>query len=263
MARGVVSDLPTVSLFGSRLHCLTLAETCDAAEAMIGARDRCHLICVKDVGLTVRCRDDASLGAFYERSDLVVVDGEGLVLAARLLGLARLENVCGPALYGEMLRRARLRGYGVYLLGARAEVVAEVARRLRAQTPPVRVVGWRDGYFAGREAEVIADIAGARPDVLFVGISTPLREQFLGRWRDRLPPCVCIPVGGVFDVEAGLVRGAPEWVWRRGFGWLYRTLQEPRRLTGRYLRTHSRFAALLAAALVRRALGRDGTEGAR
>ena len=245
MARGVGSEIPTVVLFGSRLHRLTLQETCDAAEAMIRAHDRCHLICVKDVGLTIRVRDDPFLRRFYDRADLVVVDGRGLLLAGRLLGQP-------------LLRRAALRGYRVYLLGARREVVEKVATRLRGQTPPVCVAGWHDGYFAGRESEVVKDITKAKPDILIVGISTPIREQFLDAWRDRLPPCVCVPVGGVLDIEAGFVRAAPQWVSRAGLEWLFRVLQEPRRLALRYGRTHSRFALALAGEFARRRLRRGG-----
>src|SRR2546422_8494563 len=145
MARGVVPKVPTVVLFGSRLHRLTLTETCDVVEGMIRAHDRCYLVCVKDVGLTVRSRDDAFLGRFYDRADLVLVDGRGLVLAGRLLGQPLPGPVGGPDIYHELLRRAAERDYGVYLLGARPAVVAEAARRLRARTPPVRVVGWHDG----------------------------------------------------------------------------------------------------------------------
>jgi len=230
---------------------------------MIRAHDRCYLICVKDVGLTVRCRDDAFLRGFYDRADLVLVDGQGLVLAGRLLGEPLPGPVGGPDLYSELLRRAAARDYGVYLLGARPAVVTEATRRLRARTPPLRVVGWRDGFFSGREAEVVADIARAKPDILFLGISTPERERFLDDWRDRLPPCACVPVGGVFDIEAGVIRPAPNWVRRAGLEWLFRVLQEPRRLATRYVHTHSRFAILLAGALLRRALGADQPGGSR
>ncbi|PYO44887.1 MAG: glycosyltransferase [Gemmatimonadetes bacterium] len=261
MARGVGQRVRTVVLFGSRLDCLTLSETCDAVEAMIRAHDRCHLICVKDVGLTVRCCDDGFLRRFYDRADLVLVDGRGLMLAGHLLGRPLPGRVGGPDLYSELLHRAAARDYGVYLLGARPEIVAEAARRLRARTPPLRVVGWRDGYFTGREESVVADIARTRPDILFVGISTPLRERFLDAWRDRLPPCACVPIGGVLDIEAGVIRPAPRWVSRLGLEWLFRVLQEPRRLAPRYARTHARFAVMLAAAVLRRTVGTNHGEG--
>src|SRR5438445_4887803 len=106
MAGGVVPVVSTVVILGSRLHRLTLSETCDAVEAMIREHDRCYLVCVKDVGLTVRCRDDAFLRGFYDCADLVVVDGRGLVLAGQLLGRPLPGSVGAPALYSELLRRA-------------------------------------------------------------------------------------------------------------------------------------------------------------
>ena len=260
MARGV-GLAASHALFGSRFHCLKLTEACDAVEAMIRAHDRCYLVCVKDVGLTVRCVDDSLLRGFYDHADLVVVDGRGLLLAGRLLGRPFPGPVGGPALYSELLRRAAARAYGVYLLGARPDIVREAARRLGARTPPVRVVGWHDGYFEGREREVVMDITRAQPDIIFVGISTPVRERFLDAWRDQLPPCACVPVGGVLDIEAGAVRPAPEWVSRMGLEWLFRVWQEPRRLAIRYARTHPRFALMLAAALARRALGTSKRAG--
>jgi N-acetylglucosaminyldiphosphoundecaprenol N-acetyl-beta-D-mannosaminyltransferase len=253
MARGVLPEVTTVELFGTRFHCLTLQQTCDAAEAMIRARDRCYLICVKDVGLTMRSRQDQFLSRFYQGADLLVADGRGLELASWLLGRPLVSPGGGPEIYEEMLLRAAAHGYGVYLLGAKLDAVTEAARRLRARMPPVRVVGYHHGYFVGHQ-EVVTDILRTRPDIVFVGMSTPAREVFLDRWREFRSPCLCIPIGGVIDIEAGLVRRAPRWMNRSGLEWLFRVLQEPRRLFRRYARTHTLFAMLLALALLRRAL---------
>ena len=252
MARRVAQDARRVVLFGSQFDALTSAEACDAMEAMIRAGDRRYLVCVKDVALTIRSREDAFLRRFYARADLTLVDGRGLLLAGRLLGQRLPAPVGGPNLYREMLRRASSCGYSVYLLGARAEVLEEAVRRLRVSHPTLRLAGRHHGYFAGWELEVVEDIERTRPEILFVGISTPERERFLDAWLERLPPGVCIPVGGVIDIEAGVVARAPDWIGRSGLEWLFRIVQEPGRLLPRYARTHSRFAALLAGALLSR-----------
>jgi N-acetylglucosaminyldiphosphoundecaprenol N-acetyl-beta-D-mannosaminyltransferase len=256
-----LTHVPTVRLFDSTIHNLTLAETCDTIEAMINARDRCYLVCVKDVALAMRSRQDAFLRAFYDSvPDLSVVDGRGLVMASRLLGQPLREVVGGPRLYFEMLKRATRHGYGVYLFGAKPEVLQEATRRLQARLPGVKVVGYHHGYFDDRAAErIVADILRAAPEILFVGIGTPIRERFIATYREQLPPCVCIPVGGVLDLEARLVHQAPEWVSRSGLEWLYRVLQEPKRLLPRYLVTHSQFFVLLSIALAHRAFAPKGS----
>jgi N-acetylglucosaminyldiphosphoundecaprenol N-acetyl-beta-D-mannosaminyltransferase len=255
--------LATVRLFDSTIHNLTLAETCDAIEAMIRARDRCYLVCVKDVALTMRSRDDPFLKAFYDEApDLSVVDGRGLVLASRLLGQPLAEVVGGPGIYFEMLQRAVTQGYRVYLLGANPSVIEAAVRRLQTRLPSIQVVGWHHGYLNDESTEhVLTAIRASAPNLLFIGISTPIRERFLSKYRGSLPPCVCVPVGGVLDVEAGIVHLAPHRVSRLGLEWLYRALQEPARLLGRYLRTHSRFCVLLLRAMARRALNPGTSPG--
>jgi N-acetylglucosaminyldiphosphoundecaprenol N-acetyl-beta-D-mannosaminyltransferase len=245
-----------IVLFGSRFDPLTLDEACDAVERMIALRDRCHLVCVKDVAQTMRSRTNPELARFYaEQPDLVLVDGRGLLMAAWLLGSPFPGPVDGLALYEALLRRASERGYRVFLLGARPPVVAAVATRLAARMPGLAVVGSHHGYFGRDGAAVVRTIREARPDLLFIGMSSPQREQFLERWLPELPAGVCVPVGGVFDIGAGVVREAPRWVRASGTEWLFRIAQEPQRLVGRYARTHTLFGALLAAALVRRARG--------
>lgn len=248
------TEAPTVRLFETTLHNLSRSETCDAIEAMVAAHDRCYLVCVKDVALTMRSRRDPFLRAFYETPDLTVVDGRGLVLASRLLGRPLVEMVSGPLMYLEMIRRAEAKGLRVYVLGATSEIVEAAAARLRATAPRLQLAGYHHGYLdPGMAEKVVEEIQRTAPDLVFIGMPTPLREQFIAKYRAVFPPCVCIPVGGVLDVSAGTVHLAPTWLNKAGGEWLYRVAQEPRRLFGRYARSHAQFAALLFAAVLRRA----------
>ena len=124
--------------------------------------------------------------------------------------------------------------------------VGRAVANLRRAHPSLVVAGFRDGYFAGREAEVVAEVRAARPDVLFVAMGSPAQERFLAEHRDALGVPFSLGVGGSFDHVAGLSRRAPAWMRRAGLEWFYRLAAEPRRLWRRYLIGNARFALLLA-----------------
>jgi len=156
-----------------------------------------------------------------------------------------------------ILERGNARGYRVFCLGATREVVAEAVRRLEEMYPNVRFVGARDGYYRPEEEAALAEeIRAARPDVLFVAMTSPKKEDFLARWSRELGVPVWHGVGGSFDVAAGKVQRAPGAWQRLGLEWLYRVKQEPRRLWKRYLVTNLAFVYLLAQEWARGAQGR-------
>jgi N-acetylglucosaminyldiphosphoundecaprenol N-acetyl-beta-D-mannosaminyltransferase len=161
--------------------------------------------------------------------------------------------VAGIDLMAAILHRGDERGYRVYCLGAEEAVLRAAVRRIQADYPGVRVCGHHHGWFTpDEEPAVAAAIAAARPDVLFVAMTSPHKERFLARWGELLELPVWHGVGGSFDVMAGKVRRAPLFWQRLGLEWLYRLLQEPRRLWKRYLVTNTVFGALVARELARR-----------
>lgn len=206
---------------------------------------------VVNVAKLVTLQEDRALRDAIVRCGLIIADGLPVVWAGRLLGQPLPERVTGIDLFLDLLAAADRKGLSVYLLGATREVLEGVAQQVRARFPRARIVGMRDGYFrADEEAGVAEEIRRAGPDLLFVGISTPKKELFLGRYGATMGVAVCHGVGGSFDVLAGKVQRAPESWQRLGIEWLYRLLQEPRRMWKRYLTTNSAFAYLLARALL-------------
>jgi N-acetylglucosaminyldiphosphoundecaprenol N-acetyl-beta-D-mannosaminyltransferase len=154
--------------------------------------------------------------------------------------------VAGIDLFDALMARAAERGWRVYLLGARHEVVDEVQRRYAARLPQLVFAGWRDGYWTPAQEPAVADaIARARTDLLFVAISSPMKERFLGRWQAHMRVPFAMGVGGSFDVAAGRVRRAPLWMQRTGLEWFFRFLQEPRRMFRRYFVDDAAFAGVL------------------
>jgi N-acetylglucosaminyldiphosphoundecaprenol N-acetyl-beta-D-mannosaminyltransferase len=115
-------------------------------------------------------------------------------------------------------------------------VVSKVASTYRHKYPNLVLAGYRNGYWKGEaeEADVVEQIRAARPDLLFVAISSPKKEQFLGRYQAEMEIPFAMGVGGTFDVAIGHVRRAPPWMQKSGLEWFYRFLQEPRRMFRRY-----------------------------
>jgi N-acetylglucosaminyldiphosphoundecaprenol N-acetyl-beta-D-mannosaminyltransferase len=132
-------------------------------------------------------------------------------------------------------------------MGADQTAVAEARRR----HPTLRIAGWRHGYYArDKELDVVAAINASGADCLFIGMPTPHKERFLARHRHMLDTSFVMGVGGGIDVLAGHVKRAPRWMRNNGLEWLYRVLQEPRRMWKRYLTTNAVFAFLMAKALI-------------
>jgi N-acetylglucosaminyldiphosphoundecaprenol N-acetyl-beta-D-mannosaminyltransferase len=257
------ADVSVHELLGVPVHAATMAEVLDRVDEAIRQRDRLHIGVVNAAKLVNMRRDDR-LRQDVLASDLILADGMSVVWAGRLLGRALPERVAGIDLMLGMLRRADGRGYRVYCLGATDAVLEAATARIAADWPGVKLVGRHHGYFSpGEEPAVAADIAAARPDILFVAMTSPRKEHFLARWSERLEVPVCHGVGGSFDVLAGRVQRAPEGWQRLGLEWLYRVKQEPRRLWRRYLVTNSLFSAMLATELVRGLPRRLRSTGAR
>jgi N-acetylglucosaminyldiphosphoundecaprenol N-acetyl-beta-D-mannosaminyltransferase len=201
----------------------------------------------------VALRDDPEMRRMIAECGLITADGQSVVWSARLLGARLPERVAGIDLMTRLLEAAETRDYGVFVLGARREVLDTALARMKQDYPRLRVVGSRDGYYADDEAsEVCDEIRAAGADILFVAMSSPRKEYFLGERGASLGVPFAMGVGGSVDVIAGLTRRAPRLLQRTGLEWAYRLAQEPRRLARRYLVTNARFAWIVLLALVTR-----------
>jgi N-acetylglucosaminyldiphosphoundecaprenol N-acetyl-beta-D-mannosaminyltransferase len=154
-----------------------------------------------------------------------------------------------------LLELAERRAYGVFILGARHDVLETAVGELRRLHPELRIAGHRDGYFAdGESAAVAGQVRESGADILLVAMSSPRKEYWLARFGRETGVPFIMGVGGAIDVVAGVARRAPLWMQRAGLEWLFRFVQEPRRMGRRYLVTNTRFAALLAREVYRRRL---------
>lgn len=241
-----------VAMLGCTIDRADMEQTVARVDATIAGGGFAHHASINAAKL-VAMQSDSELRRIIAGCELVSADGQAVVWAARLLGDPLPARVTGIDLMQELLALAERRGYRVFILGARAHVLARAMQRIRERHPGLAIAGTRDGYFPEEEAEAVArEVAAGQPDIVFVAMPSPRKEYWVGRYGRGLGAPFVMGVGGSVDVLAGRVRRAPPVLQRLGLEWLFRLAQEPRRLLGRYARTNSKFAALLLAELVRR-----------
>jgi N-acetylglucosaminyldiphosphoundecaprenol N-acetyl-beta-D-mannosaminyltransferase len=242
----LAAALPQQRVMGVPIHAATMQQAVDLCDMAIRLRQPL-VVGVVNAAKLVNMRRDSLLRDSVLQSDLILADGASVVWASRLLRRPLPERIAGIDLFEELLRLGNERSYSVYLLGASPQVLERVRQEIGTRFPNVRIAGARDGYFPAEASEEVAEeIRAARPDMLFLGITSPKKEVFLGSFGHLLDIPVCHGVGGSFDVLAGKVRRAPQSWQQLGMEWMYRVLQEPRRMWKRYLVTNTLFILMLA-----------------
>jgi N-acetylglucosaminyldiphosphoundecaprenol N-acetyl-beta-D-mannosaminyltransferase len=234
-----------IELMGCYVDNLSMEETLQTVDGFIESGHP-HQHVVVNVDKIVKAQRDPELRRIINECALINVDGMPVVWASRLLGKPLKERVAGADLFDALMRRAAEKGWRVYLLGAKEDVVAEVRETYASRYPSLVFAGHRNGYWKPeQESAVVDEITAARADLLFVAISSPKKEQFLGTYQARMRIPFAMGVGGTFDVVAGKVKRAPLWMQKAGLEWFYRFLQEPRRMFRRYFIDDVAFFGLL------------------
>ena len=235
---------PTVKLLGVDLNALRMSDVLDVCREHIAKRHRLT-IGIVNVAKIINARKDPNLRAALDEADIVLADGAPLIWLSRMVDQPLPERIAGIDIMFELLKEANCKHYSIYFLGAKSEVVQEVVKIIQKDYPGVCIAGHRDGYFNKQEEQSVAkEIKNSHPDILFVAISSPKKENFLRRWRNFIDVPVCHGVGGSFDVFAGITKRAPLWMQKSALEWLYRLIQEPRRMWRRYLITNTTFLKL-------------------
>jgi len=236
---------PTADVLGLPLALTDYDGTLDWIDAAVDSGHRGY-VCVAATHTVMAAREDARLAQAVRGADFTVPDGQPLVWALNLLGYRVAGRIYGPELMDRACARAARTGRRFYLYGGRNQgALAQLARVLRLRHPGLQIVGghvppFRDLTDAEEEA-VVADIRRSGAEVVWVGIGVPKQEKWMARMRHRVGAPVLVGVGAAFDFHAGLIPQAPAWMQRLGLEWLFRLVQEPRRLWRRYLRYNPRF----------------------
>jgi N-acetylglucosaminyldiphosphoundecaprenol N-acetyl-beta-D-mannosaminyltransferase len=243
----MAADLDTQGAFhccGVRVDALTLDQAVHRIQELTVAGDgrAVHLCNAYTLSLAI---GDPSFTAVINRGDLNLPDGTPLIWIGRRAGFTHMrQRVYGPDHMVATSRAGRVLGLRHYLYGSTPQVMNTLPLRLAELAPGIEIIGAESPPFRplteNEEVELVERIQLARPDVVWVGLGTPLQDMFVDRFCDRLGTTL-IGVGAAFDFIAGAKRQAPTWMQEHGLEWAFRLATEPRRLWRRYLFGNARF----------------------
>jgi N-acetylglucosaminyldiphosphoundecaprenol N-acetyl-beta-D-mannosaminyltransferase len=228
-----------VWIWGVPFTPLTFQQTLDQVGRLIEIGEPAYFI-TANLHYAMLCHQDPRLAAVNEGAAFVLADGMPIVWASRRRPRPLPERVAGSDLVPALCERAALCGWRVFLLGGVSGVGEEAARRLCERFPQLQIAGVEAPPFRERsaeeEAQLVARIRAAKPDILFVAFGQPKGEIWLAQHYRDLGVPACAQIGASLDFVAGRVSRAPRWMQRIGLEWAYRLFREPLRLAGRYTR---------------------------
>lgn len=231
------SPIARTNVLGVGVSAINIPLAIAEIDRLIRARQTGY-VCVSGAHGVMECQGDEALREIHNRAALVTPDGMPLVWLSRWHGAKFVSRVYGPDLMLAFCGHSVAQGYRHFFFGGAEGIPELLASRLEGRFPGLAVAGcYSPPFKPPTEAEdraIVERINAARPDVVWVGLSTPKQERWMAAHRSRLEAPVLIGVGAAFDFHAGVKPQAPRWVQRGGLEWLFRLLSEPRRLGPRY-----------------------------
>jgi N-acetylglucosaminyldiphosphoundecaprenol N-acetyl-beta-D-mannosaminyltransferase len=213
---------------------LSLAETISRIEQLIISGGVHQQVSV-NVNKVVLAHQDPALKELINSCAVINADGMPIVWASRMLGKPLKERIAGVDLFYTLVKHSAEKGWGIYFLGAKEQVLDQVIGKIRSMYPGTIIKGFRNGYWKPEEEEgIVRTIREANAQILFVAIPSPKKEEFLNRHLNQLNTPFVMGVGGSFDVFAGNIQRAPLWMQKIGLEWFFRFMMEPHRLFKRY-----------------------------
>lgn len=229
-----------IQLLNIEVDNISMEEALHRIDAMAQDRKPTYVV-TPNLDHIVTIERDAYFREAYAHADLILADGKPLLWIAKARKTPIREKISGSDLFPRLAELAANKGYTMFFLGAGEGIAAQAAEKLKKQYPGLRIAGCYAppiGFERDRSAvhEIIQRVQTANPDILVVGLGTPKQEKFLYRYYKQMGVPVSLGLGASFDFIAGNRKRAPRWMSEHGLEWLYRTLQEPKRLAGRYIK---------------------------
>lgn len=222
--------------FGFKINSLSINEFIDIIEQNVITRTAIIQQTSVNAYTIVSVQHDLALRTAINKSTLVNIDGMSVVWALKFLGYKHVKKASCPDIFDRLMKLASEKGYRPFFLGTTPEILVSAIQNLENTYPTLQIAGYHHGYFDEEDAEEIAKlIKESKADMLFLGISSPKKELFSDKYSAYMQVPYIFGVGGVFDILANVTKRAPRWMQNSGLEWLYRFMQEPRRMWRRYL----------------------------
>jgi N-acetylglucosaminyldiphosphoundecaprenol N-acetyl-beta-D-mannosaminyltransferase len=231
------ADRAPIAILGVPFDNVTTEKTLEVIGEMI-ASGQPHYGATANVDFIVQALDDVELRRILFDAHLVLADGMPIVWASKFLGNPLPERVTGSGMIPQLLARAEQKGWKVFFLGGTEQSVATAAEKTRAKHPKLKLVGVYSPPFKPLlemdHADILRRLHETKPDIVLVAFGCPKQEKWINmNYRAAGVPFM-VGVGATIDFLAGTFKRAPEWMQKSGTEWIFRMLQEPRRLAGRY-----------------------------
>lgn len=231
-------EAPRANVLGVGVSAINMEHALSLLESAITSGKKGY-ICVTGVHGIMEAQRDTAFRKILNDSLLTTPDGMPTVWVGKVQGFRCMERVYGPDFMLKVCELSRQRGYTQFFYGGMPGVAEQLKSVLTSGFPGLRVVGTYCPPFrtlnGKEETELRELVSSTRPDIFWVGLSTPKQERFMAEYIHKLDTTVMVGVGAAFNVHVGLMRDSPDWLKKAGLQWFHRLLQEPSRLWKRYL----------------------------
>ena len=231
-------------VLGVQVSAIDMQKAVELADRLIPSGHTGY-VCVTGVHGVMEAQSDPEFRSILNRAFISTPDGMPMSWVGRLQGFKSMNRVYGPDFMLEMCKLSIERGYRHFLYGGNDGVASLLGERLAERFPGLQIAGTYTPPFrplnSEEEQELIALVGESKPDIMWVGLSTPKQEKFMAQYIDRLKVPLLVGVGAAFDIHTGRIQDAPAWMKQAGLQWLHRLLQEPKRLARRYLINNPKF----------------------
>jgi N-acetylglucosaminyldiphosphoundecaprenol N-acetyl-beta-D-mannosaminyltransferase len=252
-APSAISGVERFSVLGVEVTALDMQIAVDLADELIRSENRGY-ICVTGVHGVMESQSATDLLHIHNESFLTVPDGMPLVWLGKLYGHHEIGRVYGPDFMIAMCRKSATREYRIFLYGGAEGVAQDLKIALEHKCPGLQVVGTYTPPFRAlnpdEESDLIRQVGACKPDIVWIGLSTPKQERFMAKYASVLECKLMVGVGAAFDIHTGRISDSPAILKKCGLQWLHRLFQEPRRLWRRYLVNNPKFVYRVAMQLL-------------
>jgi N-acetylglucosaminyldiphosphoundecaprenol N-acetyl-beta-D-mannosaminyltransferase len=239
-----VKPVDRANVLGVGVHTVGLRGAASILEAQIREKRKGY-VCLAGVHGIMEAQRSQHLKSIFAEATLVAPDGMPIVWISHLQGFAATQRVFGPDLMADMMSRVQFRNWVHFLCGGEDGVADRLRDEMLRRFPWIKIAGTYSPPFrsmtTAEEQTFVANVRTLKPDIIWVGISTPKQERFMAHYLPMLDTTLMVGVGAAFLFHTDAIRDSPEWVKRAGMQWLHRFLQEPTRLWKRYLRNNPLF----------------------